>query len=155
MLKIGIILNLLSSFYSTSQNLTSDNNRNVSNVINFDLKSCGSDTDLAQNLNLSVDPKLPQIDYTLFLDAELSETIESGTSKYDITYNGLPFSPTINDLCTEIKKSNITCPLIMGHISSESKGLIPSDLSGKVIIKNQWYNNIGDRILCMLFTIKL
>ena len=146
MLKTCIFLHLFTLIHSTLNN--------VSAVTVFDLKNCGTITDLAQNVNLNIDPKLPQIDYTLFLDADLSTTIEGGTSKYDFTLNGLPFSPTINDLCTEINNSNITCPL-MGHIASESKGLVPSDISGKIVIKNQWFDNSDNRILCMQFTIKL
>jgi len=153
MLKLGIILNLITYINSFSKNLISNNN--VSAVTVFDLKNCGSNTDLAQNVNLNIEPKLPQTDYSLFLDADLSTSIEGGTSKYDVTLNGLPFTPTINDLCTEINNSNITCPLKVGHIASESKGSVPNDISGKIIIKNQWFDNTDNRILCMQFTIKL
>jgi len=122
-------------------------------VTQFQYKSCGDNNDIGQNLILDVSPKLPQIDYTLFLNADLSQEVNNGTSKYSITYNFIPFQPSIEDLCTEINNSNISCPLI-GHIASESKGSIPQDVSGTIVIKNEWFNELNIRILCMQFTIK-
>ena len=124
-------------------------------VTKFVISSCGDSTDLMQNIVLSVEPKLPQSDYTLYLNGDLSQTITKGTSKYDITYNFIPISPTTEDLCTEISASNISCPLLNGFISSESNGTIPVDLSGSLTIKNQWFNNDQTKILCMKFDIKL
>ncbi len=126
------------------------------NIVNsFNLKSCGDSNDVAQNVQINIEPVLPQTDYTLFLDAELSKEITSGTSNYAVTLNGIPFSPSTEDLCNEINKSNITCPLKVGHLESQSKGTIPTGVSGKVIIKNQWFNQYNERILCLQFTILL
>ena len=126
----------------------------LNDVKSFQYKSCSNSNDIAQNVILSVEPELPQTDYTLFLNADLSQEIANGTSKYSITYNFIPLSPTENDLCTEINSSNITCP-VSEHIYSESKGVIPKDVSGTVIIKNEWFNLLKVRILCMQFTIKI
>ena len=124
-----------------------------SSVIAFKYSSCGISSDIAQNIELSVTPELPQDKYTLYLNADVSKEVTGGTSKYTITYNFLPLSPTINDLCTEISNSNISCPLI-NHISSESQGEIPTGLSGTTIIKNEWFDLNNNRILCMNFNIK-
>ena len=124
-------------------------------VTQFTVKNCGTNTDLIQNLFLSVEPVLPQIDYTLYISGDLSKQINDGTSKYDITYNFIPLTPTINDLCTEIKNSNITCPLNVGYIGLQSKGTVPTGLSGSITIKNQWFDSEGVRILCMQFNIKI
>jgi hypothetical protein len=124
-------------------------------VSSFTYKSCGTSSDIAQNLKLDVSPVLPQTDYTLFLSTDLSKEVTGGTSKYSISFNGIPFSPTTNDLCDEIAKSNTTCPLYVGNYVSESKGTIPSGVSGKVIIKNEWFNTESERILCMEYTIKV
>ena len=123
-------------------------------VTSFTYSSCGTASDLAQNLVLDVNPKLPVSDYMLSLGADLSKEINSGTSTYDITYNFIPLTPTTNDLCSEINKSNITCPLGRGVIGMESKGTIPNGVKGTTVIKNQWFNSDGARILCMKFTIK-
>ena len=122
-------------------------------VKSFTYKSCGIASDIAQNIKLYVDPVLPVVDYTLYLNADLSTEVSKGTSKYTVTYNFMPLSPTVNDLCTEIASSNITCPL-SNHISSQSKGSIPNGLSGSSTIKNEWFDDNNKRILCMLFTIK-
>ena len=151
----------ISSTFGLTQNITNGTkipyNSTVqgSAVTRFLIKDCGTSTDLAHNLVLEVEPKLPQTDYTLFLNTDLTKDVNSGTSKYDVTYNFIPFSPTVEDLCTEISHSNITCPLTSGHISSESKGTVPTGLSGTVIIKNQWFDTNGERILCMQFTISI
>ena len=123
-------------------------------ITQFTMRSCGTSSDLAQNVILNVEPILPQSDYTLFLGADLSQTVNQGTSKYSVTYNFIPLSPTTEDLCTEIAKSNITCPL-NNTIASESKGSVPTGLSGTVVIKNEWFDISNARILCMQFTIKI
>ena len=127
---------------------------NFVGVTQFQYKSCGDVNDIGQNIVMDVTPKLPQTDYTLFLNADLSKEINKGTSKYSITYNFIPFTPSVEDLCTEISNSNISCPL-NGHISLESKGSIPVLSSGTVVIKNEWFNELNARILCMQFTIKI
>ena len=125
----------------------------VSAVSKFTYSSCGSTSDLAQNVVMSIDPVLPQTDYTLFLDYELSKDIGSGTSTYKGSLNGLPFSPSTEDLCKEIANSNVTCPLKTGHISSQSKGTIPSGVTGKILLTNEWFDSDSQRILCMQFNI--
>jgi hypothetical protein len=124
-------------------------------ISSFKYNSCGKSTDIAQNIILDIKPIIPQPDYTLFLNADFSKEVNKGISKYTVTYNYIPLSPTVNDLCTEISNSNISCPL-NNHISSESKGSIPSGLSGTTTIKNEWFTDAipEERILCMLFTIK-
>ncbi len=142
----GLITQLLAESYKSS---------NVSAVTQFTIKNCGIKTDLIQNLVLSVEPVLPQSDYTLYVSGDLSKEVTGGTSKYDVTYNFIPLSPTTNDLCTEINNSNITCPLKVGYIGLQSKGIVPTGLSGSVTIKNQWFDLDGVRILCMQFNIKI
>jgi hypothetical protein len=124
-------------------------------ISSFKYNSCGKTTDIAQNIVLDVDPILPQADYTLYLNADFSKEVNKGSSKYTVTYNFIPLTPTVNDLCIEIASSNITCPL-NNHISSQSKGSIPTGLSGTTTIKNEWFTNdiSQERILCMLFTIQ-
>ena len=143
------------SRHNSTQNMSKELVVYNNTVSSFTYRSCGISTDIAQNLKLDVLPVLPQTDYTLFLSTDLSKEVTGGTSKYSISFNGIPFSPTTNDLCEEIAKSNTTCPLYVGNYASESKGTIPSGVSGKVIIKNEWFNTESERILCMEYTIKV
>ena len=126
-----------------------------SEVTKFTISSFGNPSDLMQNVNLIIDPVLPQIDYTLILSSDLNKQINKGISQFDVTLNFIPFSPTTEDLCTDISKSNITCPLLLGKIASQSKGTIPTNVNGLVTIKNQWFDENNERILCMLFKISL
>jgi hypothetical protein len=107
-----------------------------------------------ESRNHSVDPPLPVKDYLFDLGASFSKEINGGTSKYSVTYNFIPLSPSTNDLCIEINKSNITCPLKVGTYGIQSKGSIPDGLSGTTVIKNEWFNLENERILCLSFTIK-
>ena len=143
------------SIHNSTQNMSKELVVYNNTVSSFTYRSCGTSTDIAQNLKLDVLPVLPQTDYTLFLSTDLSKEVTGGTSKYSISFNGIPFSPTTNDLCDEIADSNTTCPLYVGNYASESKGTIPSGVSGKVIIKNEWFNTESERILCMEYTIKV
>jgi hypothetical protein len=127
---------------------------NSSVVKSFSFKSCGISTDIAQNIIMSVNPPLPVKDYLFDLGADYFKEVNGGTSKYSVTYNFIPLSPTINDLCTEINKSNITCPLKVGTYGIQSKGSVPDSLSGTTTIKNEWFTTDNERILCLLFTIK-
>jgi hypothetical protein len=126
-----------------------------SDVKSFKLSSCGNSSDLMQNIKLDISPKLPQIDYMLYLSGDLYSEVTQGTSQYDITLNFIPLSPSVNDLCTEIANSNVTCPLKVDHFESESKGNIPTGVKGLITIKNQWFNQDNQRILCMKFDISL
>jgi hypothetical protein len=147
MLKLLLSTLLLSyAFFVNSENVTTT-------VSKFTYKSCGDSTDLAQNIQIITDPQLPQTDYTLFLDYDLSKEVDGGTSNYKVNLNGIPMAPYSDDLCTEVSKSNITCPIFAGHIASQSQGNIPSGVSGKILLTNEWSNNDGERILCLQFTI--
>jgi len=119
-------------------------------VNKFTYSSCGTSTDLAQNLVLSVVPELPQTDFKLFLEADLLKSVTSGTSTYAVTLNGYPYRSTA-DLCDELQNSTTHCPLTMGYLKSESTGAIPSGVVGRVVIKNEWFDSDHLRILCMKY----
>ena len=125
----------------------------VNSLSKFTYTSCGSVSDIAQNVVLFISPEVVTKDYILYLDADLSKEITGGISKYSVSYNFIPLAPSENDLCSEILNTNISCPL-SNHIRSESKGTIPDNLAGTTVIKNEWFNQNKERILCMSFTIK-
>lgn len=122
-------------------------------ITKFTYKSCGDTKDIAQNVMISIDPSLPQTDYTLYLSGDFSKEVKGGLSKYNAIYNGLPVSQSSNDLCEELKNSNTSCPISSGFYSSQSKGTVPSGLTGKVVLTNEWFNQDNERILCMSFAI--
>jgi hypothetical protein len=126
-----------------------------STISSFNFKSCGNANDIAQNIVMSLTPKLPVTDFLFDLGATFSKDITAGTSKYSITYNFIPLAPTTSDLCTELNNSNVTCPLSAGPIGIQSKDTVPEGISGTTVIKNEWFDNNNARILCLEFTIKV
>jgi len=94
-------------------------------------------------------PPVPGKDVTLWIDFTVPQgtIVSGGTSKYSITFNGIPFSPTIQDLCTQV-----TCPIKSQNLTSTSQW--PTGLSGKVISKIQWYDENQTYLLCSQLTVK-
>lgn len=139
---------------SSSGSGSNFNMRDYFQVSKFTYSSCGTSTDLAQYVVLRVEPELPQTDYKLFLEADLLTSVTDGTSTYTVTLNGYPYRTT-EDLCLELQNSTTFCPLPMGHLKSESMGTIPSGVTGRVVVKNEWFNSDNQRILCMKYDMNL
>lgn len=112
---------------------------------------CGSGSTVfkIQSQGFEPTPPLPGKDATLWIDFTVPQgtTVTGGTSKYSITFNGIPFSPTIQDLCTQV-----TCPIQSQNLTSTSQW--PMGLSGKVISKIQWYDENQTYLLCSQLTVK-
>ena len=88
---------------------------------------------------------------TLWIDYTVPEGIEvdSGTAKYSISLNGIPFPPTVDDLCTQI-----ACPQVPGTYNISSASVWQGGVSGKIISKIQWYDAAGTELLCSQTTIR-
>ena len=94
-------------------------------------------------------PPVAGKDSTLWIDFTVPDgsAVNGGTAKYSFTYNGIPFSPTTDQLCTQV-----TCPIVSQNLSSTSQW--PSGVSGKVVSKIQWYDEKGTYLLCSQLTEK-
>lgn len=88
---------------------------------------------------------------TLWIDYTVPEGIDvtSGTAKYSINLNGIPFAPTVDDLCTQI-----TCPQTPGTYNVTSVSLWNGGVSGKIVSKIQWFDSTGKELLCSQTTIR-
>ena len=97
----------------------------------------------------SPSPPVAGKDATLWIDFTVPDgsAVNGGTAKYSFTYNGIPFSPTTDQLCTQV-----TCPIVSQNLSSTSPW--PSGVSGKVVSKIQWYDEKGAYLLCSQLTEK-
>ena len=82
---------------------------------------------------------------TLWIDYTVPEgiTVDSGTAKYSINLNGIPFSPTVEDLCTQIE-----CPQVPGTYNISSASIWEGGVSGKITSTIQWYDAAGTELLC-------
>jgi len=97
----------------------------------------------------SPSPPVAGQDSTLWIDFTVPDPlVTAGTAKYSITFNGIPFSPSTEDLCTQV-----VCPIKTQNLSSTSQW--PSGLSGKIISKIQWYDASGSYLLCSQLTEKV
>ena len=120
-------------------------------------RNCGSSSDLAKNLVISIVPDAAKAgqDVTTTFDYDLDTVITGGTATYGFSFNGIPFSPTVNDLCVE--QAGGCCPdprpLGIGHHSDKSITTFPS-VSGKIITTIKWADQNGSPILCVEWTVK-
>ena len=97
----------------------------------------------------SPSPPIGGQDATLWIDFVVPDgsAVIDGTAKYTISFNGIPFSPTTESLCTQV-----ACPIESQNLSSTSQW--PSGLSGKIVSKIQWYDQNGAYLLCSPLTEK-
>jgi hypothetical protein len=117
------------------------------------LRDCSSGkglfTMISQGFN--PEPAVPGQDATLWFYYQVPDglTVTAGTAKYSFSFNGIPFSPTVDDLCTQVK-----CPLVPGIFNLSTTSTFPS-VSGKIISTIQWYNEDGALLLCSELTEKI
>ncbi len=112
------------------------------------VKDCGGGTGLFTINSLGLDPvsPTPGQEITLNLDYTVPEglTVTDGTTRYDITLNFIPFSPSTNPLCQDIP-----CPLGPGHYVNATKSTWPSGVSGSFTSKMTWTDQDGQKLLCV------
>lgn len=98
------------------------------------------------------EPPVANQNVTLWIDYTIPNgvNIDAGTCKYTLNLNGLPFSPTIDDLCTQVD-----CPLVPGSYNLSSTSTWPSGISGKVVTKIEWFDSKNTLLLCSQTTEKV
>lgn len=118
------------------------------------LRDCSSGKGLFTMISqgFSPEPPVPGEDATLWFYYQVPEglTVTAGTAKYSFTFNGIPFSPTVEDLCTQVD-----CPLVPGIFNLSSTSQFPTGVSGKITSTIQWYNEDGALLLCSELTEKI
>ncbi len=70
-------------------------------------------------------------------------TVDAGTAKYSLSLNGIPFTPSTEDLC-----SQTACPKTPGSYNETSSDIWPSGVSGKIVTKLEWFDATGALLLC-------
>ena len=95
--------------------------------------------------NFQPDPPIVGQNATLWIDYTVPEglQINSGTAKYSVSINGIPLTPTTEDLCTQI-----TCPQVPGTYNITSTSGWNGGISGKLVSIIQWYNTNNTELLC-------
>ncbi len=117
------------------------------------LRDCGNPTtDQAVITGYGFSPSNPAAgDQTeLWVAYDLKSAITGGTATYSVSLNGIPFTPTVDDLCTQT-----ICPKETGTYNETSKSTFPSGISGKVISKIQWKNQNDQPVWCLESTFRI
>ena len=112
------------------------------------VRDCGAATSVFKINSVSLTPADPKpgekvglnLDYTV----PSGVTVTGGQAKYDITYNFLPLSPTIEPLCQDIP-----CPLGPGTYLNTTYSTWPTGLSGTLNTKITWLDEVGTQLLCI------
>lgn len=76
-----------------------------------------------------------------------SELVTAGTTTTSVTYNFIPFQPTVADLC-----KSVVCPLEPG-LHDGSAYLIFPDASGTVVTTITWKDSANNLLLCIKTTL--
>jgi hypothetical protein len=70
--------------------------------------------------------------------------ITGGIATYSFSLNGLPFAPTVDDLCTQT-----SCPKETGFNNESSSSTFPSGVSGKIVSSVSWEDQNNDLVWCV------
>lgn len=102
--------------------------------------------------SLLPDPVVPGEDSSITLNADIpaGTNIDAGTAKYSFSFNGIPFTPTVEDLC-----SDVACPLLPGPYTNTTTSVFPSGVTGKVVTRIEWFDSAGNQLLCADVTAKI
>lgn len=102
-------------------------------------------------MSFSPDPTVPGQNSTLLLSMSVPEEVTNGTSTYTTTYNFLPLTPTVDDLCDV----TVPCPIYVGKLDTVSSYPIDASLSGSLTLKIEWAELTGRQLLCVSIKTKL
>jgi ML domain len=89
------------------------------------------------------DPAVRNANSTVSFDFTVPAEVTKGTAKYSFNFNGIPFQPTTEDLCTQT-----TCPILPGTYNQSSSSDFP-DVSGKIETKIEWFDENSVNLLCV------
>ncbi len=117
------------------------------------LKDCGNPTtDQATITGFGFSPSNPVAGEAteLWVAYDLKSPITGGSATYSVSLNGIPLSPTVDDLCTQT-----ICPKEVGTYNETSHSTFPGGISGKVVSKIQWKNQDNQPVWCLESTFRI
>ena len=117
------------------------------------IKDCGNGLGRATNLTFDSQPPTPVVgdNITMWVGYTIdAPEITGGTTTYKVTLNGLPFPPTVKNLCEET-----TCPKKIGFNNESSWSVYTGGVSGKVVSQISWKDQNDALVWCVETTWKL
>ena len=111
------------------------------------IRDCGNGKGRAALLGFDSSPATPVAgsNVSLWIAYDLpAPAVTGGRAEYKISLNGLPFTPTIDDLCTQTH-----CPKDTGFNNESSWSIFPSGISGKIVSSITWKDQNDDLLWCV------
>jgi len=114
-------------------------------TVSAQISDCSNGKSVFSILGLGVwpEPAVPNENYTVSFAYSVPEPgFTGGTATYAATYNFLPITPTVEDLCL-----SVACPILPGLYNTSSSSNFP-DVSGSFAFKITWKDTAGAQLLC-------
>ena len=111
------------------------------------MRDCSNGIGRAALLGFGSSPETPKAgdNVTLWVAYDLPQPpITGGIATYKFSLNGIPFTPTIDDLCTQT-----ACPKEVGFNNESSSSIFPSGISGKIVSSITWKDQNDDLVWCV------
>jgi hypothetical protein len=111
------------------------------------IRDCGNGQGRAALLGFDSQPANPKAgdNVSLWVAYDLpAPAITGGTATYSFSLNGIPFTPTVDDLCTQT-----ACPKDTGFNNESSWSIFPSGVSGKIVSTIRWHDQNDELVWCV------
>lgn len=111
------------------------------------IRDCSNGQGRASLLAFDSQPPTPIAgdNVTLWVAYDLpAPQITGGTATYAFSLNGIPFTPSVEDLCTQT-----ACPKETGFNNETSWSIFPSGISGKIVSSITWKDQFDDLVWCI------
>ena len=122
------------------------------------VKDCSSTTHTGHISVITMDPPAPVSGdwITIHIEYTLDKTVTGGKATYTASFNGFPFQPTTNDLCTDMEHTTTPCPISAGPVVFEGISQIgDGSIHGTLVTSTTWTDQDGSEILCWGFTVRI
>lgn len=118
------------------------------------LTDCSRGTSLfkIKSMNMIPEPLIKGTNATLQLSMNVPVKVAAANATYSITYNSIPFSSDIDDLCLTVPGG---CPILPGILNISSIYPVGRNLYGNVGIKIEWKGIPRIQLLCVNIIMKL
>lgn len=98
------------------------------------------------SMSFSPDPPVKGQNSTLLLSMNVPSEVAGGTATYSVTYNFIPLTPTVNDLCLEVPGG---CPIQPGTLDTVSSIPFDDSLTGSLTLKIEWKDLQKQQLMCV------
>ena len=117
------------------------------------IKDCSSANSLFDFTDLALKPDPPVPGQQVAMTVRFTNpggTVDNGTVTTSVTLNFVPFTPSVEPLCTNTK-----CPIVNGLNDRSTIGTTPTSIQGKVVTKIVWTAVNGSELFCIETTFTL